>query len=215
MTVITHHISDALLDAHVTGNLPHGFSVVVAAHLSFCDSCRARAGAAEMLGGALLDRITPAPLSADAQDRLLAALDRTPPPAVTAREAIAGSGAFPAPVMQALGGQPPKWRMLGGGIRQQVLSADREGSLRLLYIPSGKAVPEHSHGGLELTLVLQGSFSDSAGRFGVGDVETAHDDIDHQPIAGPEGPCICLAATDAPLRFRAMIPRLLQPLFRI
>lgn len=211
MTAITHHISDHLLDAHVTGNLPHAFSVVVAAHLSLCDACRARAEAAEMLGGALLDRVSPRAMSAGAKDRLLAALDNTPPPP----GAITRSGIFPAPVMQALDGQPPKWRMLGGGIRQQILSADREGSLRLLYIPAGRAVPEHSHGGLELTLVLQGSFSDSEGRFGVGDVETASDEVDHQPVAEMEGPCICLAATDAPLRFRAMIPRLLQPLFRI
>lgn len=210
MTAITHHISDELLDACVTGGLGHPFAVVVAAHLSLCDDCRARAEAAEMLGGALLDRLEPAALSTGAGDRLLAALDHAPAP-----RPMAASGIFPAPIMQALGGQPPKWRMLGGGIRQQILSADSEGSLRLLYIPPGRAVPEHSHGGLELTLVLQGSFSDSEGRFGPGDVETAHDDIDHQPVAGPEGPCICLAATDAPLRFRAMIPRLLQPLFRI
>lgn len=211
MTPITHHLSDALLDAYVTGNLDHPFAVVVAAHLSLCDSCRARAEAAEMLGGALLDRIAPAPVSPGAQDRLLAALDHAPPPP----RPIAGSGIFPAPVMQALGGQPPKWRMLGGGIRQQILSAGADGALRLLYIPAGRAVPEHSHGGLELTLVLQGSFADSQGRFGRGDVEIAQDDLDHQPVAGSGAPCICLAATDAPLRFRAMIPRLLQPLFRI
>ena len=211
MTAIVHHITDDLLDAYVTGNLPNAFAVVVAAHLSLCDSCRARAEAAEMLGGALLDYILPAPLGGGARDRMVAALDHAVPPPPP----IAGSGAFPAPVMQALGGRPPKWRMLGGGIRQQILSADNSGSLRLLYIPPGRAVPEHGHGGLELTLVLQGSFSDIGGSFGVGDVETAHDDVDHQPIAGPGVPCICLAATDAPLRFHAMIPRLLQPLFRI
>jgi putative transcriptional regulator len=27
--------------------------------------------------------------------------------------------------------------------------------------------------------------------------------------------CICAAATDAPLRFRGLIPRLLQPILRI
>ena len=211
MTGITHHIADDLLRAFATGNLPHPFAVVVAAHLSLCDACRAEAEAVEMLGGALLDGIAPVAVSAGAGQRLIAAVQAAPP----MPDAPAGSGIFPAAVMQALGGQPPKWRMLGGGIRQQILSADTQGSLRLLYIPPGRAVPEHSHGGLELTLVLQGSFSDSQGRFGRGDVETAHDDIDHQPIAGPDGPCICLAATDAPLRFRGMIPRLLQPLFRI
>lgn len=211
MTGIIHHIPDQLVRAHATGNLPHAFAVVVAAHLSMCDACRARAEAEEAVGGALLDRLTPADLSPGALDRLMAALDRPDPFPPPARR----SGIFPAPVMAELGGRPPKWRALGGGIRQQILSADREGSLRLLYIPPGEAVPEHGHRGLELTLVLQGSFADRAGRFGVGDVEVASDEVDHQPIAGAGAPCICLAATDAPLRFHGLIPRLLQPIFRI
>lgn len=209
MTDINHHIPDDVLDTYCAGSLPHAFAVVVAAHLSICDACRARTEAVDAVGGALLDGTDGVQLRADARDRIMAALN-TPAPA-----RVRGSGVFPAPVMAELGGQPPKWRMLGGGIRQQILSADREGSLRLLYIPPGRAVPEHGHRGLELTLVLQGSFSDSGGAFHRGDVETAHDDIDHQPIAGPGAPCICLAATDAPLRFHALVPRLLQPIFRI
>lgn len=210
MTEISHHIPEDILDAYRAGNLPHAFGVVVAAHLSLCDECRARQEAGDMIGGALLSRAEGAALRPDARDRIMAALDAPPPP-----PPIRGSGVFPAPVMAELGGRPPRWRMLGGGIRQQILSADREGSLRLLYIPPGKAVPEHGHRGLELTLVLQGSFSDSEGAFHRGDVETAHDAIDHQPVAGPGAPCICLAATDAPLRFNALVPRLLQPIFRI
>ncbi|MBL4927322.1 ChrR family anti-sigma-E factor [Fuscibacter oryzae] len=211
MTVISHHIAEKLIAAHVAGQLPHVFSVVVAAHISVCDECRARAEAAEVLGGALMDSVGPVSLSSGALGRALAALDdEVPEPAPITR-----SGIFPAPVMQAMGGKPPAWRMLGGGVRQQILAADGEGSLRLLYIPPGMAVPEHGHRGLELTMVLQGSFSDSEGRFAAGDVEVAGGELDHQPIAGPEGPCICLAATDAPLRFHALLPRLLQPLFRI
>ena len=87
--------------------------------------------------------------------------------------------------------------------------------MRLLYIPPGQAVPDHSHGGLELTLVLQGSFRDDTGRFGVGDLEVADQTLEHTTIADTGAPCICLAATDAPLRFTTLIPRLLQPLFRI
>lgn len=207
---ISHHISDDILNAWAQGTLPHPFAVVVAAHVSLCDECRAQAEAEDMVGGALLDRMAGVALADTARDRLMASLDRAPP-----APGPRASGIFPAPVMEALGGQPPKWRMLGGGIRQQILSADGEGSLRLLYIPPGRAVPEHGHRGMELTLVLQGSFSDSEGRFGRGDVESAHDAIDHQPVADPGEPCICLAATDAPLRFHAMIPRLLQPMFRI
>lgn len=210
MTQIRHHISNDVLDAYRAGTLPHAFAVVVAAHISICDECRAELEASNMVGGALLADAPKSDMSAGARARLMDMLDTPPPPAPTR-----GSGVFPAPVMEELDGQPPRWRMLGGGIRQQILSADKTGSLRLLYIPPGRAVPEHSHGGLELTLVLQGSFSDSEGSFARGDIETAYDDLDHQPIAGAGAPCICLAATDAPLRFRSMVPRLLQPIFRI
>ena len=123
--------------------------------------------------------------------------------------------ALPGPVMSALKGREPRWKSLGMGVRQDILHAGKEGSVRLLYIPPGQAVPDHSHNGLELTLVLQGSFSDATGRFGVGDLEIADEDLEHTPVADPGDACICLAATDAPLRFRAIVPRLLQPLFRI
>lgn len=208
---IHHHLPDSMLADYAAGRLPQAFAVLVAAHISICDDCRAAVEAEAMLGGATLEAAEGVALSAGALDRMLAALDKAPAPPPAPRP----SGIFPAPVMQALDGQPPRWRMLGGGIRQQILLDDDEGSLRLLYIPPGRAVPEHSHRGQELTLVLQGSFADSEGRFARGDVECAGGDLAHQPVAGPGEPCICLAATDAPLRFLALIPRLLQPLFRI
>ena len=210
MTAIRHHIPDDMLDAYSAGTLPHAFGVIVAAHLSICDQCRAGHDAGNMIGGALLQHAEGADLRPDARARMMAALEARPP-----SPPLRASGPFPSAVMYELGGKPPRWRMLGGGIRQQILATDGEGSLRLLYIPPGKAVPEHGHRGQELTLVLQGSFSDSEGSFHRGDVEVAHADIDHQPVAGQREPCICLAATDAPLRFHALIPRLLQPIFRI
>lgn len=211
MTPISHHITDDLLADYADGRLAQAFAVVVAAHISICDECRARVEAADTLGGLLLQDTDGVALASDSRDRVMAALDQSVHDPVP----IGPSGIFPAAVMQVLDGNPPRWRMLGGGIRQQILIDDRQASLRLLYIPPGRAVPEHGHQGMEMTLVLQGSFSDSAGRFGRGDVELAHDEVNHQPIADPGEACICLAATDAPLRFNALIPRLLQPLFRI
>lgn len=215
MGAIEHHIPDDLIQAYAAGSLGHAFSVVVAAHVSMCDSCRARLEAHEAAGGVVLEALgADAPIGADLKDRVLAALD-APEAQADPAPPRGPSGIFPGAVMAELKGRPPRWRALGGGIRQQILSADRNGSVRLLYIPKGEAVPDHGHNGLELTLVLQGSFSDETGQFCRGDVEVAREDLDHTPIAGREAPCICLAATDAPLRFHGMIPRLLQPLFRI
>ena len=211
MTAITHHVSDALLLSYVSGQLPHPFALVIAAHISLCDDCRARAGAHAHAGGALLESTASTELSGGLKSGLMAQLDAPAPtePHYTAK------GPYPAPVMAALKGQPPRWKHLGLGTRQSILHHGREGSVRLLYIPGGMAVPDHGHNGLELTLVLQGAFHDETGRFGVGDLETADGDLEHTPIAEAGAPCICLAATDASLRFSSLLPRLLQPIFRI
>lgn len=214
MPPVTHHIPDDILQAYVTGALPHAFAVVVAAHVSLCDTCRATCEAQEALGGALLDEVAPdgAPDSA-LRARTMALLDAAPPAPVP--DPPAASGIYPGAVMAELGGRPQRWKSLGAGIRQMILSEGAQGSVRLLSIPGGKPVPDHGHGGLELTLVLQGSFSDHTGTFGPGDVQVAAADLEHQPVADPGPDCINLAATDAPLRFNAFFPRLLQPLFRI
>ena len=211
MSVITHHIPDPMLAAYASGNLPHAFAVVVASHVSMCEECRAALEAHQAVGGALIEETDAVPVSASMKDALFAQLDEPFTPAPVFKR----SGVYPGPVMEALKGRAPRWKKLGMGVRQDIISEDVNGSVRLLYIPPGQAVPDHSHNGLELTLVLQGSFSDDTGRFGVGDLEIADESLEHTPIADEGDPCICLAATDARLRFRAFMPRLLQPIFRI
>lgn len=211
MNAISHHIPDSLLAAYASGSLEHAYSLVVASHISMCMDCRASFEAHQMIGGALLEDMTSQTVSTDLKANVMAQLDAPAPQAPAYRR----SGAFPAPVMQAVHGKPVKWKPVGMGVRQCILSSDPGGSARLLYIPPGRAVPDHSHDGLELTLVLQGSFSDETGTFGVGDLEVADDDLEHTPVADEGAPCICLAATSAPLRFSSLIPRLVQPFIKI
>ncbi|MCE8510461.1 ChrR family anti-sigma-E factor [Ruegeria pomeroyi] len=211
MPAITHHIPDAMIAAYAAGNLSHAFSMVVASHLSFCRECQAALGAHQSAGGALLEQSERASISGDLKANVMALLDAP----VTPEPVYDATGIYPGPVMQALKGGAPRWKTLGMGVRQSILFEGDGGSARLLYIPAGQAVPDHTHNGLELTLVLQGSFSDETGRFAAGDVEIGDEDLEHTPVADAGDPCICLAATDAPLRFNAFMPRLLQPLFRI
>jgi putative transcriptional regulator len=100
-------------------------------------------------------------------------------------------------------------------VKQAVLKTSSQATVRLLKIPAGAAMPDHGHNGTELTLVLKGAFRDDGGRFGRGDIEIADEDLHHTPIAEDGEDCICLAATDAPLRFRRLIPRIAQPFMGI
>jgi putative transcriptional regulator len=212
---IRHHLSDQLLMAYAAGQLPEAFSLVVATHVSLCDECRARLGSYDAVGGALLEDADEIAMGEDALAQALARIEGTPQ--ATRAEPLKRAGILPAPLADYVGGDlsAVRWRRIGGGVKQAILPTGRDASARLLYIPAGTAVPDHGHKGMELTLVLQGAFADDNARFGRGDIEIADEDLEHTPVALAGEDCICLAATDAPLRFRGMIPRLAQPLFRI
>lgn len=211
MSAITHHIPEPMLAAYAAGTLPHAFAMVVASHVSLCEQCRIAVQAHEAVGGVVLEDSGAVAVSDVMKSDLLAMLDDPVP----TEPVYSRQGPLPGPVVEALKGGAPRWKTLGMGVRQDILSEDKFGSVRLLYIPPGQVVPDHGHNGLELTLVLQGSFSDETGQFGIGDVEIADETLEHTPMAGEGDPCICLAATDARLKFNAFMPRLLQPLFRI
>lgn len=212
---ITHHLTDALLMAFSAGTLSEAFSLVVATHVTMCDDCRARLAAYDAIGGAVLDNAETAALSPDALAVTLAQID-TLGPEPAPRPAPRG-GTFPAPLHDYVGGDldAVKWRAVGGGVRQSLLATGGQATARLLYIPAGVSVPNHSHRGTELTLVLQGAFRDEVDRFARGDVEVSDDSLTHTPQVDPGADCICLAATDARLKFTGLLPRLAQPFLGI
>ncbi len=215
MNEIKHHLTDEMLVAYAAGSLPEAFSLVVAAHVSLCDECRARLEGFEAVGGSVLDETEEVAVSSGSLEATLKLIEGGPKDPIRTR-AVKGS-VFPAPLQDYVGADPAKvrWRPMGRGVKQAVIRTSRDASVRLLHIPSGCAMPDHGHGGTELTLVLQGAFRDGADRFGPGDVEVADQHVDHSPVAEDGADCICLAATDAPLKFNALIPRIAQPFLRI
>jgi putative transcriptional regulator len=212
--MIRHEVPDNLLMGYAAGALPEAFNLVIATHVSLSDAARARLAAFEAVGGAVLDDDN-VDMADGSLDQMLARLDGLPQ--ANARAPQAADGIFPAPLADYVqtDGRNIRWRAVGGGVKQAILRTDGKATVRLLRIPAGQAVPDHGHRGTELTLVLQGAFFDGNNRFGRGDIEVANEDLQHTPIAEAGMDCICLAATDAPLRFNKLIPRLAQPFLRI
>ncbi len=107
-----------------------------------------------------------------------------------------------------------QWQWLAPGIRQYPIEMPEEcrGSVRLLRIKAGMRIPEHGHGGSELTLILRGAYHDRFGRFGPGDVADLDEDAEHEPRVDKDGECICLVATEQAARFKGFLSRVLQPL---
>lgn len=220
---ISHHFDDATLMAYSAGTLTEGMALLVACHLHWCPHCRDRVAATNAVGGALLDELAPVDMSAGALDQLLALLDDPEPkpaPAGVGRDrAFAAHGRkgkhreMPEPLAELLGDSLDDlpWKRIGYGVRQLDLALEGKGAARLLRISPGVSVPHHTHEGNELTLILRGSYTDETGRFRRGDVADLDGEVKHQPIVDTDEDCICLIATDAPLKFTGLMGRLIQP----
>lgn len=211
---IQHHLTDDLIMGYSSGNLPEAVNLIVATHVSLCDECRAAVESYDAVGGALVETVETIAVS----DACLAGtLDLIQNGAWPTADTRIDDPVLPAPLRDYVGGSlaDVKWRPVGMGVKQAILATSDSATARLLYIPAGTAIPDHGHSGMELTLVLQGAFQDDDGRFARGDIEVAHEDLNHTPIADISQDCICLAVTDAPLRFKGLIPRLAQPFLKI
>lgn len=106
------------------------------------------------------------------------------------------------------------WKKVLPGLAEHKM-ADVDGcEISLLRIDGGKKMPVHTHHGSEITLVLQGAFSDQNGTYRKGDIAYADDEINHKPVAEPGEACICFAVVDAPLELTGPIGRLMNPFLR-
>ncbi len=147
----------------------------------------------------------------------MARLDAAPASGPTPpRGAPTAVGDVPLPLRKLIGDSfdAAPWRRIGPGIRhiRLPLSPSVKGDLRLLRVAPGRKVPDHGHGGAELTLVLKGAYDDVVGHFSRGDVADLDVDIEHQPVASPGEECICLVAAEHKAKFKSIIGRIIQPL---
>lgn len=213
-SAINHHLDPSTLMAFSAGSLAEPLAAVAAAHIEMCAHCRRELGQLDMIGAVLLDAIDPG------AERIRVRVPHRPdesPRSLPRRIGEASpSGGLPAGFVRQFGIELDKvaWRPLGPGIHHYrlPLSPGVEGDLRLLKIAAGKRMPEHGHGGNELTLVLQGAYSDNRGSYGRGDIQDVDGDSEHAPVADDLLGCVCIVASERPARFKGLITRLLQPL---
>ena len=225
---IKHHLSDITLGAFSAGSLSEALSFVAASHISLCPVCQKRQKKLEELSGAYLQNSEPSNISELALQNVMTKLDEheqeqnsdhdlSDTSLHSSTDGVSHQVYGPM-IAGPLQNYVPdnlndiKWKSLAPGIKYFAISdlQTNGGTLSMLNIEPGVRIPEHGHQGIELTQVLKGSFSDDVGSFSVGDIADLDDDIKHQPIVGNNEPCICLIASEAPLRFTGLMPRLVH-----
>ena len=218
---IQHHLDDATLMKFASGNLNEALAAVVSAHISLCDTCQEKLNELNMVGGVLLESAEPCDINPETLEnldiefeRMMAQASVEEKPELKPRVQEEDTNTLPVDIRNLVNADFDElnWKFLAPGIQTYKLPiSESNGDLRLLKIKPGYALPEHGHDGSELTLVLKGSYSDKFGQFCRGDIADLDHEVEHQPIVDEGEECICLAATDKPLKFKGIVPKLLQP----
>jgi putative transcriptional regulator len=209
---IKHHPTDTTLASFASRALDESRALVVAAHVSRCRQCRNAVKAFELVGGALLDDIPPAAMTANALDRAMAKLG--------SQDAIGESGSsavvsdLPAPLSHYAAGS---WRWIGPGLHWRPIDVASGNDVRVFMLKASPRarLPRHSHTGTEWTCVLEGAFRHDLGRYGPGDFDEADETHDHNPTVEDGAVCLCVVALEGNIKLQSWIGRLIQPLIRL
>lgn len=206
---------DLLIARYVSGSLPAPAHVLIRSYLEMQPPAARFANVLDGLAGEAL--FADEPVEVSQRERRLDEILHSRPPADAATpppppspSPSAGAMRLPASLRAYASGDLSEicWTSKFPGLRQHVIEKTGEVETSFVLAKPGQAIPSHGHQGLELTLVLQGGFSDYRGMFGEGDVSVADKTVEHQPVATRWEPCLCFSVVFAPVALSSPTLRL-------
>ena len=230
--MIKHHPTQDLLVNHANGNLPLSMAMAVSAHCSLCETCRQQL---EQLTAQVADLVLAQPqiygaypdeetLTSEVVDVTTqdSALDMDAMMAHIMAQPVATNIPNNAPLAVQIKQQhytvpsafrqhlSRPWQILGKVSRMRFDVDEMNTRASLLHIDAQGEIPQHTHRGYELTLLLAGEFADLNGNYVPGDFIVL--DGQHQHSPKTVNGCLCYTVLDAPLHFTKGISKLLNPI---
>ena len=221
--MIKHHPTFELLQAFVNGELPASLSAGIAIHADMCEACQDKIAhmteqvASNTFEETFLDRFIVDEkddiedidsMNFDAMINGMTESDETYIAVAPIEQTMSFKGEkYVLPTVlnrMSLG----KTSNIGKLARSRVQLNEGEIHTSLLHIEPGGGVPEHTHKGFELTVLLSGSFHDEHGEYVKGDfimLDAAHQ---HNPIS--TNGCLCYTVANDALHFTQGINKLLN-----
>ena len=216
--MIKHHPSETLLTQYCAATLPASLSLAVSIHVDMCPICQAEVEKLEasnakavfsdnmnvnndeqsddIADSGLLELIT----SDDSIDEVYA----VEPVTIDVND---HNYSLPRALTRI---SHSKFTQVGKLARSRIALDDGHLRSSLLHIDAGGEIPEHTHTGFEVTLLLDGEFTDEEGSYVPGDFIWQDGSHQHTPLT--KDGCLCFTVVSSALHFNKGLSKLLNPI---
>ncbi len=212
-----HPSHDQLLD-FASGCCSQAMSVGISAHIHFCAQCRREIRENESVGSALFEQQAKAKLKPGSFENLMQKINTVQPHTELRESKKSTPYRFP-PVVEKLIHSKVEdlaWTNATKNLRVSTIMKDEHGLIvGLHHMKSGGRVPRHSHRGNEISIVLEGGFSDELGSYRAGDYIHLSSQHMHSPQADADGDCWLLTLVEAPIKLSGPLGWVLNPFLKV
>jgi putative transcriptional regulator len=216
--MISFHPKFTDLKSFSAGNCEPAMALMISAHVDMCPQCRHKC--IDVQAELASELFTPATHSARLSSQYFEMMNKITSsnlieslPQETENSSIELDGKF-FEVPRALRRHVKNtgnWSRLVGKLWQAPVDLGDIGKANFMYMEKGGRVPEHTHKGTEITLVVDGQYGDGIAEYDCGDFTVMNNQQNHLPHSEADDGCLVFTIIDQPLHFTAGIARLLNP----
>ena len=204
---------DALLLDYTTGSLSRPLELLVETHIAMNPASARALQMMLKLGGVLLEDIEPVSMSEGALENVMRQIEQDNDNLIAFEQIPCIASARPIDSLLPKRTCKKSWRRIGIGVSEHIVDfGDELGKASFYRIAPGRSVPSHHHEGAEITLVLEGGFTDEFGSYGPGDISIHEAGSEHQPVADNDGECLVFAVTEGNIRLTGPLGRVISML---
>ncbi|MDW3078296.1 ChrR family anti-sigma-E factor [Vibrio sp. 1403] len=206
------HPDNSLLEAYASGSIDAVSGLVVATHLETCTKCRAYVNQVEASQANIVSDI-PSEYVSEFDDMFNDIINAEPATDnIVIRDSaavnVAGKSFALPKTLARLSDLVGSWRSYGGKVFSAQIDLGEDARVSLMYIGEDVQIPQHTHKGLESTLILHGGFSDEDGQYEEGDLMIRDASVKHSPYTKAGEDCLCLTVLTEPMIFTQGVARI-------
>lgn len=216
--MINLHPTDKQLQQFAEGTIDQVMGIIVSAHVDMCECCQQKVREFEAEASEAVFDSVPAStgLTTELEEMMAAILaDESMTPQVcpipTSRVELDGRYFQVPRALRSLIDRSEGWSHMVGRLWQASVNLTESKKGHFVFLGPGAQVPEHTHKGNEITLVVDGEFEDEYGLYKEGDFIVRNGAHKHTPKTVSDNGCLVFTVVDQPLHFTSGIARLLNP----